>query len=77
MTVPLCQTAVWNSTFAIVAGTTSNPGSTATLLYYPHDVSFDGYQNMYVVDYQNHRIQRFSPGKIILRRFIKKIKNAL
>ena len=55
---------MWNQTFSIVGGTTSNAGSTATLLYYAHDVSFDGYRNMYVVDHYNHRIQRFSPGNI-------------
>ncbi|CAF1082804.1 unnamed protein product [Rotaria sordida] len=60
--IPVCQTAIWNQTFTILAGTTSNIGSTPTLLYYPYDVTFDGYGNMYVADYYNHRIQRFSPG---------------
>lgn len=54
---------MWNQTFSINAGATSNWGTTATLLYNPYDLDFDGYQNLYVVDYSNHRIQRFSPGK--------------
>ena len=64
-TIPLCSTATWNSTSTIVAGSTSTPGSTSTLLNYPYDVAFDGYKNMYVVDYSNHRIQRFRPGSSI------------
>jgi hypothetical protein len=62
-TNPLCATAVWNQTFSIVAGSTGTTGSTATLLYNPYDVAFDGYRNMYVVDYSNHRIQRFPLGR--------------
>lgn len=62
MTVPLCATAVWNQTFSIVAGATSNAGSTSTLLSSPYDMSFDGYRNMYVADYTNNRIQLFPEG---------------
>jgi hypothetical protein len=40
----------------------STTGTTGTLLYNPYDVSFDGYQNMYVVDTYNHRIQFFPQG---------------
>ena len=40
----------------------STAGSTSTLLYYPYDLDFDGFGYMYVVDYYNHRIQRFAPG---------------
>ena len=64
-TIPLCSTAVWNSTSTIVAGSTSTAGSSSTLLYDPYDVAFDGYRNLYVVDYFNHRIQRFRPGSAI------------
>ena len=60
----MCPTAVWNQTFGILAGSTSNPGSTTTLLSSPSDIGFDGYRNMYVVDTDNHRIQRFPPGLI-------------
>ncbi|CAF4991906.1 unnamed protein product, partial [Rotaria sp. Silwood1] len=58
----ICSTAAWNSTFKIVAGTTSSWGTASNLLNTPHDVTFDGYGNMYVVDYGNHRIQRFPSG---------------
>ncbi|CAF4459743.1 unnamed protein product, partial [Rotaria sp. Silwood2] len=63
-TSPLCSTSVWNQTISIIAGSTSSAGSTATLLYYPFDIDFDGYANLYVVDHQNHRIQRFQPGSL-------------
>ena len=66
--VPICQTAVWNQTFSIVSGSTSNCASTSTLLCNPYDLDFDGYRNMYVVDYSNHRIQRFAPGKLLFIR---------
>ncbi|CAF0947181.1 unnamed protein product [Rotaria sordida] len=61
-TIPLCSTAVWNQTMSIIAGSTSNAGSTSQSLYNPYDIDYDGYGNMYVVDYTNHRIQRFQPG---------------
>ncbi|CAF4109536.1 unnamed protein product [Rotaria magnacalcarata] len=58
----VCGTALWSSAFRIVAGTTASAGATATLLNAPIDVTFDGYGNMYVVDFSNHRIQRFRNG---------------
>ncbi len=61
--VPLCSTASWNQTFTTVAGSISTAGSTSTLFSSPYDVALDGYRNMYVVDYNNHRIQQFPPGK--------------
>ncbi|CAF4602830.1 unnamed protein product, partial [Rotaria socialis] len=61
---PVCQTAVWNQTYSTLAGSMGTAGSTSTLLYYPYDVQFDGYGNMYVVDHYNHRIQRFPSGWI-------------
>ncbi|CAF1116879.1 unnamed protein product [Rotaria sordida] len=63
--VPLCTTATWNQTFYNLAGALSTSGSTATLLAYPYDVAFDGYDYVYVVDTNNHRIQRFAPGSNI------------
>ncbi len=60
--MPLCATAVWNQTVSIVAGATSNAGSTTTLLSSPYHLGFDGYRNMYVVDYGNHRVQQFPAG---------------
>ncbi|CAF5037126.1 unnamed protein product, partial [Rotaria sp. Silwood1] len=62
ITTPLCSTASWNQTMSIIAGSTSSAGSTSTLLYYPFHIDYDGYANLYVVDHQNHRIQRFQPG---------------
>lgn len=63
--VPICPTAVWNSSFTTLAGGSSVAGSTATLFSSPYDVTFDSYQYMYVADYNNHRIQRFAPGTYI------------
>ncbi|CAF5031402.1 unnamed protein product, partial [Rotaria sp. Silwood1] len=63
--VPLCATAIWNSSFTMVAGSTSSPGSTSTLLSSPYGLTFDGYGYMYVIDYGNHRIQRFQQGSNI------------
>lgn len=62
--IPLCQTAIWNNSFTIVAGATSSAGATTTLLSSPYDVSFDVYGYMYVADYNNHRIQKFQSGYI-------------
>lgn len=62
--VPVCTTAIWNQTFTNIAGALSTSGSTATLFAYPYDIGFDGYRNMYVVDQNNNRIQRFPPGII-------------
>lgn len=64
-TTPLCLTATWNQTSSIVAGTTSNAGNTATLLNNPYYIAFDGYRNMYVVDYSNHRVQQYLPGTFV------------
>ncbi|CAF3873393.1 unnamed protein product [Rotaria sp. Silwood1] len=58
----VCDTAVWSSTFRIVAGTTGSYSTALNLLNAPLDVTFDGYGYMYVVDYGNSRIQRFPPG---------------
>lgn len=49
-------------TFSTVAGSMSTIGTTGTLLYNPYGVSFDAYQNMYVADSSNHRIQFFPRG---------------
>lgn len=60
--VPICATAVWNQTFSTLAGSLGNPGATTTLLNRPIDIGFDSQRNMYIVDLNNHRVQRFSPG---------------
>lgn len=59
----LCPTAQWNQTFSTVAGIISSAGSSATLLYYPYNIYFDGYYTLYVADTSNHRIQYFPHGK--------------
>ncbi|CAF4113824.1 unnamed protein product, partial [Rotaria magnacalcarata] len=61
----LCTTAQWNSTFSILAGVTSTAGSSSTLLYYPYNIYFDGYNNLYVADTSNHRIQYYPQGTSI------------
>lgn len=62
--VPLCPTGIWNSSLTLVAGSTGTSGNSATFLSSPYDVTFDKYQNMYVADYGNHRIQQFRYGKV-------------
>ncbi|CAF5144784.1 unnamed protein product, partial [Rotaria sp. Silwood1] len=64
-TTPLCATAAWNQSVSLVAGATSNAGSTATLLNNPYYVAFDGYHNMYVVDTSNHRVQQYQGGSFV------------
>ncbi|CAF5148309.1 unnamed protein product, partial [Rotaria sp. Silwood1] len=63
--VSLCPTARWNSSYTTIAGAISNAGSTPTLFSSPYDTYFDGYQNMYVADCNNHRIQLFPAGSNI------------
>lgn len=59
-----CLTGTFNiSGWKVVAGATSNPGSTATTLRYPNDVYVDTSEYIFVADSLNHRIQRFAPGK--------------
>ena len=48
--------------FSTEAGSMGTTGLTGTLLNSPYDVGFDAYQNMYVVDASNHRIQFFPQG---------------
>jgi DNA-binding beta-propeller fold protein YncE len=35
-------------------------GNQPNQLYYPYDLSFDQQNNLYVVDMENHRVQRFN-----------------
>ena len=58
----VCDTAQWNSSFSILAGSTSSPSSAMNRLNSPFQVAFDGYGRLFVVDYANHRIQMFAPG---------------
>ena len=43
----------------VVAGTGNVSGSSSTLLNTPRGVKIDAYQNVYVVDSNNHRVQLF------------------
>lgn len=58
----MCPTAIWNQTFTILAGITGSRAATPILLNYPYGLSFDGYQNLFVADTTNHRIQYFLRG---------------
>ena len=58
----MCITSVWNSTSNLLTGATSSAGSTPTFVSSPGDVTYDVYQNMYVADSGNHRIQQYQPG---------------
>jgi hypothetical protein len=42
-----------------IAGNTSIPGNTSTLLNMPYGVALDSQLNLYVTDTYNHRIQKF------------------
>lgn len=45
-----------------VAGQTGTAGSWSFQLNSPTDITFDTYDNMYIMDSGNNRIQRWSPG---------------
>ena len=50
---------VGQSNATTIAGKTGMVGSNATLLRNPNSITFDNQLNLYVVDWQNHRIQKF------------------
>ena len=60
----ICPTAVWSSSFNVVAGVTGSYSAAVTRLTNPYDVYVDGYQNTYVVDSGSSRIIRFPPGTV-------------
>ena len=60
-----CQTATYNTSWVVAAGTSGTAGSTAAFLNTPMDVFVDGNQNIFVADFINSRIQRFPPGSMI------------
>jgi len=57
-----CPTAIWNSTFKVIAGVSGIAGSSATTLYYPIDSYFGPNNTLYVSDNYNNRIQKFLYG---------------
>jgi hypothetical protein len=52
----------WNSTGRTVAGVTASHGTSAHLLKNPGAIAFDRWDNMYVADKENHRVQRWTPS---------------
>ena len=53
------------STWTLIAGAANGQfGSTSTLLNSPADITFDSSGNLYVADYNNHRIQLFLSGYV-------------
>ncbi|CAF4814051.1 unnamed protein product, partial [Rotaria sp. Silwood2] len=65
--VPLCSTAMWNSAANVIVGPTGTAGNTPTFLSSPYDINFDKYQQIYVADYGNHRIQQYTFGSNVGR----------
>ena len=53
-----------SSTPIRVAGLFQIPGSNASELYNPQDAYLDSNQNVYVVDCNNHRVQKFLSGSL-------------
>ena len=52
----------WNSTGVTVAGITGSPGRTNTHLNFPYGITVDYANNLYIADYNNHRIQKYLFG---------------
>ncbi|CAF1278061.1 unnamed protein product [Rotaria sordida] len=52
----------WNSTCITVAGITNNPGNADNQLNDPIDITLDYEHNLYIADYNNHRIQKYLFG---------------
>lgn len=50
----------WNSTGITVAGIVGDPGNASNQLNRPLDVTLDWNHNVYIPDYYNHRIQKYS-----------------
>lgn len=57
---PACYLAA--SVGTTVAGSTSDPGPYAYQFNNPTAISFDSYGYMYILDYNNARVQRWLPG---------------
>ena len=58
------QPAYWNSTFNVIAGISGVASNTPTTLNGPHDVYFLPNNTMYVLEYQNNRLQTIQSGII-------------
>ncbi|UJR19334.1 hypothetical protein I4U23_022463 [Adineta vaga] len=59
----LCPTAVWNPNATTIAGSASgNSGSTSSQLNNPFDIIVDSALNVYVSDFLNYRVMKWSNG---------------
>jgi sugar lactone lactonase YvrE len=54
---------IWNGTGITVAGVTTTPGSLPHQLDYPSALALDRWDNLYVCDTHNHRVQRWKPNE--------------
>ncbi|CAF3964398.1 unnamed protein product, partial [Adineta steineri] len=45
--------------FRCIAACSGSAGSSSSQLFYPHTISFDSYGNIFVVDQENNRVQKF------------------
>ena len=52
----------WNSTGITIAGVAAVSGANASLLRLPYGMAFDSSNNLYIADYNNHRIQKLITG---------------
>ena len=53
----------WNSTGITIAGITDSPGAGASQLNQPVDIVIQASKTLYVVEYQGHRVQKWTVGK--------------
>jgi hypothetical protein len=66
LTLILCPTAIWQRNATTVAGSKGGTsGSSSSSLNYPTDVHIDNNSNIYVVDAENYRVQRFPSNSTI------------
>ncbi len=66
LTLILCQTAIWQRNATTVAGSKGGTsGSSSSKLNSPTDVYIDNNSNIYVLDANNYRVQRFPSNSTI------------
>jgi len=66
ITIPILR---WNKTGLTLAGTAGVAGTASSQFNVPYDLRLDHLNNMYIVERENHRVQKFlfgsSIGKVI------------